>query len=191
MSAISERDPCPGPGRTQSRASGAGGLVRGATRAGASGSRGTPTMPGPSAMEAIFAESSTYTYVGPNPAINAYARSGGRGNSYRRWRGDRGLGAGRSAGRRFQKRQRFPRQADCDASVRQHPGRRCARLARRRRLCGSPRPAAIAQVLPTSNPTSSRSSRPGGSMPFGPWSPGSPASSWKPAARSWCRTKRP
>ncbi|MEY9626359.1 ABC transporter substrate-binding protein [Sinorhizobium fredii] len=33
---------------------------------------------GPSAMEAIFAESVDLTYVGPNPAINAYARSGGR-----------------------------------------------------------------------------------------------------------------
>lgn len=32
---------------------------------------------GPSAMEAIFAESVDLTYVGPNPAINAYARSGG------------------------------------------------------------------------------------------------------------------
>ena len=32
---------------------------------------------GPSAMEAIFAESLDLTYVGPNPAINAYARSGG------------------------------------------------------------------------------------------------------------------
>lgn len=32
---------------------------------------------GPSAMEAIFAESLDLTYVGPNPAINAYGRSGG------------------------------------------------------------------------------------------------------------------
>ncbi|MGB3390428.1 MAG: ABC transporter substrate-binding protein [Pseudaminobacter sp.] len=32
---------------------------------------------GPSAMEAIFAESLDLSYVGPNPAINAYARSGG------------------------------------------------------------------------------------------------------------------
>ncbi len=33
---------------------------------------------GPSAMEAIFAESIDLTYVGPNPAINAYARSAGK-----------------------------------------------------------------------------------------------------------------
>lgn len=33
---------------------------------------------GPSAMEAIFAESLDLTYVGPNPAINAYARSAGQ-----------------------------------------------------------------------------------------------------------------
>jgi NitT/TauT family transport system substrate-binding protein len=33
---------------------------------------------GPSAMEAIFAESLDLTYVGPSPAINAYARSGGQ-----------------------------------------------------------------------------------------------------------------
>jgi len=32
---------------------------------------------GPSAMEAIFAKSLDLTYVGPNPAINAYARSQG------------------------------------------------------------------------------------------------------------------
>src|SRR5205823_6263952 len=33
---------------------------------------------GPSAMEAIFANSLDLTYVGPNPAINAYAKSGGQ-----------------------------------------------------------------------------------------------------------------
>lgn len=33
---------------------------------------------GPSAMEAIFAKSIEFTYVGPNPAINAYFRSGGQ-----------------------------------------------------------------------------------------------------------------
>jgi hypothetical protein len=33
---------------------------------------------GPSTMEAIFAESLDLTYVGPNPAINAYARSNGK-----------------------------------------------------------------------------------------------------------------
>jgi NitT/TauT family transport system substrate-binding protein len=33
---------------------------------------------GPSAMEAIFANSLDLTYVGPNPAINAYARSRGK-----------------------------------------------------------------------------------------------------------------
>jgi len=33
---------------------------------------------GPSATEAIFAKSIDVTYVGPNPAINAYVRSGGK-----------------------------------------------------------------------------------------------------------------
>jgi NitT/TauT family transport system substrate-binding protein len=33
---------------------------------------------GPSAMEAMFAKSIDVTYVGPNPAINAYAKSGGQ-----------------------------------------------------------------------------------------------------------------
>jgi NitT/TauT family transport system substrate-binding protein len=33
---------------------------------------------GPSAMEAIFAKSIDFTYVGPNPAINAYVRSRGQ-----------------------------------------------------------------------------------------------------------------
>src|SRR5215213_6146023 len=32
---------------------------------------------GPSAMEAIFANTLDLTYVGPNPALNAYARSRG------------------------------------------------------------------------------------------------------------------
>jgi NitT/TauT family transport system substrate-binding protein len=34
---------------------------------------------GPSAMEAIFAKSIDFTYVGPNPAINAYAKARGLG----------------------------------------------------------------------------------------------------------------
>ncbi|HEY5954682.1 MAG TPA: ABC transporter substrate-binding protein, partial [Terrimicrobiaceae bacterium] len=33
---------------------------------------------GPSAMEAIFARSVEFTYVGPSPAVNAYARANGR-----------------------------------------------------------------------------------------------------------------
>jgi NitT/TauT family transport system substrate-binding protein len=33
---------------------------------------------GPSAMEAMFAKSIDLTYVGPNPAINAYAKTGGQ-----------------------------------------------------------------------------------------------------------------
>jgi NitT/TauT family transport system substrate-binding protein len=33
---------------------------------------------GPSAMEAVFAKSIDLTYVGPNPAINAHAKSGGQ-----------------------------------------------------------------------------------------------------------------
>jgi NitT/TauT family transport system substrate-binding protein len=33
---------------------------------------------GPSAIEALFAKSIDLTYVGPNPAINAYAKSGGQ-----------------------------------------------------------------------------------------------------------------
>ncbi|MDR2893483.1 MAG: ABC transporter substrate-binding protein [Deltaproteobacteria bacterium] len=34
---------------------------------------------GPSAMEALFAKAVNVTYVGPNPALNAYIRSGGSG----------------------------------------------------------------------------------------------------------------
>jgi NitT/TauT family transport system substrate-binding protein len=33
---------------------------------------------GPSAMEAIFAGGLDLAHVGPNPALNAYARSGGQ-----------------------------------------------------------------------------------------------------------------
>jgi NitT/TauT family transport system substrate-binding protein len=36
-----------------------------------------PFNAGPSAMEAVFAGSIDLTYVGPNPALNAYIRSGG------------------------------------------------------------------------------------------------------------------
>jgi NitT/TauT family transport system substrate-binding protein len=93
---------------------------------------------GPSAMEAIFAGSLDLTYVGPNPAINAYARSGGdeirvvagamTGGSALVVQGDAEL---YRAGR-------FPRQAYRDAAVRQHPGRRRPRLARRRRATDHP-----------------------------------------------------
>jgi NitT/TauT family transport system substrate-binding protein len=38
---------------------------------------------GPSAMEAILADSIDVTYVGPNPALNAYAKS--KGTEVRRW----------------------------------------------------------------------------------------------------------
>ena len=34
---------------------------------------------GPSAIEAVFAKSIDFTYVGPNPAINAYAKARGQG----------------------------------------------------------------------------------------------------------------
>ena len=87
---------------------------------------------GPSAMEAMFAKSIDLTYVGPNPAINAYVRS--RGEEVRVV-----AGAAKAARRwwckaiRVEDAGRFPRQADRHAAVRQHAGRRGARLARRRR----------------------------------------------------------
>src|SRR5438876_2067776 len=51
---------------------------------------------GPSAMEAIFAKSIELTYVGPGPALNAYAKS--QGEEIRINRGAANGGA-RSAGR--------------------------------------------------------------------------------------------
>ena len=67
---------------------------------------------GPSAMEAIFAESLDLTYVGPNPAINAYARSDGRGNPRRCRRRQWRVGTRRAAGRGPRRAVGFPRQAD-------------------------------------------------------------------------------
>ncbi len=52
---------------------------------------------GPAAMEAMIAKSIDLTYVGPNPALNVYAKSGGAETAYRQRRGRRWLGAGRAA----------------------------------------------------------------------------------------------
>ena len=88
---------------------------------------------GPSAMEAIFANSLDLTYVGPTPALNAYVRS--RGEEIR-------IVAGAVAGGSalvvqpdsgLTKAGRFPRQADRDPATRQHPGCRRPGLAGCRR----------------------------------------------------------
>ena len=48
---------------------------------------------GPSAMEAVFADSIDLTYVGPSPAINAYAKARGAGDrDHAGHRGDRAAG---------------------------------------------------------------------------------------------------
>ena len=106
---------------------------------------------GPSAMEALFAETVDLTYVGPSPAINAYTKA--RGEEIRIVAGAVEGGAAlvvqpdsssAHAGR-------FPRQADRDAAARQHAGRLCARLAHRR---GTAHHAhrRRRQVVPTDNP---------------------------------------
>ena len=88
---------------------------------------------GPSAMEAVFAKSIDLTYVGPNPAINAYFKSNAQegrilagavnGGSALVVQGD--FDSENAGG--------LPRQEDRHAAVRQYAGCRGARLAGQRR----------------------------------------------------------
>ena len=128
---------------------------------------------GPSAMEAIFANSLDLTYVGPNPALNAYARS--RGEEVRVVAGAVNGGSALvvQADSSLVEAGRFPGQAHRHAAIRQHAGcgrsrlaggRRVAHHADRRRCAGG-----ADQPIPISSPCSRASS----STRSGPWSPGS------------------
>jgi len=70
-------------------------------------------------MEAIFAGSIDLTYVGPNPAINAFAR---RGGADRLWRRERRVGAGGAGQCRPAHAGRLSGQEDRDPPVGQHAG---------------------------------------------------------------------
>ena len=142
------------------------------------------STPGPEAVEALFAGAIDATYIGPNPAINAFAKSNGEairivsgatsGGAFLVVKPDIN-GAGRPQGQEA----RHP-------AARQHPGRRPARLAegarasstdthgRRRRL---DRPAGQRQ-------TARRVQAPATSTAPGCPSRGPPAWSRRAAARS-------
>ena len=83
---------------------------------------------GPSAMEAIFARSIDFTYVGPSPAVNAYARANGRDIQGRRRRDARRRGARRPR-RHHHEGRGLSRQDDCHTAIGQHPGCRVPSLA--------------------------------------------------------------
>jgi ABC-type taurine transport system substrate-binding protein len=86
-------------------------------------------------MEAIFAGSIDLTYVGPNPALNAYVRS--RGDEVRviagAVNGGSALVVQKDSG--LTKASDFSRQTDRNAAVRQHAGRRGPCLAHRALRC--------------------------------------------------------
>ena len=114
---------------------------------------------GPSAMEAIFANALDVTYVGPNPAINAYARSGGKEIRIVAGAVNGGSALVVQPELRSRKTFGFPRQTHCDAPVREHARRGGARLAhgrrpadhanRRRRASVADRKSRSAAVVPT------------------------------------------
>ena len=88
---------------------------------------------GPSAMEAILAGSLDLTFVGPSPAINAYARSGGAEIRIVSGAANGGSGAGRAAGSESQGAGRFPREENRHAPAWEYPGYFLPRLADRGR----------------------------------------------------------
>ena len=80
-------------------------IFRGKAKAGSKSGLGPGTKiewfvynAGPSAMEAIFAQSIDLTYVGPGPALNAYTKSNGAEIRLIAGRGERRRGAGRATG---------------------------------------------------------------------------------------------
>src|ERR1700726_3871199 len=79
---------------------------------------------GPSAMEAIFANSIDLTSVGPSPAINPYAKS----------RGEWGRGFGGATRSKPEDPGRFPGQENRNTAARKHSGRFLPRLVERRRI---------------------------------------------------------
>ena len=84
---------------------------------------------GPSAMEAIFADSIDLTYVGPNPAINAHLKS--QGEEIRIVAGACSGGAALvvQPDGRIKTDADFKGEESRDAATRQHAGRRGARVA--------------------------------------------------------------
>ena len=128
---------------------------------------------GPSAMEAIFANAIDLTYVGPSPALNAYARS--RGEEVRIVAGAVNGGAGACGPARFGPRQGLPTSRASASPRRNSATRRMSPPAPgwSPAACASPRPAATRRwcrpPIPTSLPCSGASS----SMRSGRSSPGS------------------
>ena len=106
---------------------------------------------GPSAMEAIFAKSIDVTYVGPNPAINAYVRS--RGQEIRIVAGSVNGGSALIVhkGSPLKAACRFPRQEDRHSTIRntQDVAARAWLSAGGLKITQA---GGDAQVLPTANP---------------------------------------
>ena len=138
---------------------------------------------GPSAMEAIFAGSIDLTYVGPNPALNAYIRS--RGDEIRVLAGAAEGGAAlvvAGDGRiktpaDFRGRKLATPQFGNTQDV-------AARAWLKKQGFKITQTGGDVFILPTANPTSSRFSRPAGSTPSGPSNRGCRGSSRRRAAGS-------
>jgi ABC-type nitrate/sulfonate/bicarbonate transport system substrate-binding protein len=88
---------------------------------------------GPSAIEAIFAKSIDFTYVGPNPAINAYVKARGEGVRIIAGAAEGGSALVIQGEFDLDDRRRFSRQDYRDAATRQHPRCRRPRLVEGRR----------------------------------------------------------
>ena len=139
-------------------------------------------------MEAIFAGSIDLTYVGPNPALNAYVRS--RGDEVRVVAGAVNGGSALVV----QTDSASPRPSDFRGKRIGTPqfGNTQDVAARAWLVAGGLRitqTGGEAQVLPTANPDQLTLFQRKGSTRSGRWSRGCRGSKWRPAARSWSRRR--
>ena len=105
---------------------------------------------GTEVIEAMFSDAIDASFIGPNPAINGYAKSDGE--ALRIVAGTTSGGAFLVVARRH-RRPRPARRADAGHAVaRQHPGRRAAGVARRTRASRpTPVAAATCSIVPQEN----------------------------------------
>ena len=106
---------------------------------------------GPSAVEALFGGALDATYIGPNPAINAFVKS--QGDAIRIIAGATSGGASLVVRPGIDSAEDLARQADRHPADRRHAGHRPAPLPGRERLRGRPRTA------PATSPSSRRRTR--------------------------------
>ena len=123
---------------------------------------------GTDVIEALFSDALDATFIGPNPAINGYAKS--EGDALRIVAGTTSGGASLVVKPGHQLRRRPQGQDAVDAVARQHPGRRPALAGSRSRAWRPTRAAAV----------TSRSSRRRTPTPSTPFSTGAIDGAWVP-----------